>query len=73
MVGLFAPVKTPTVIVSRLNHEVVQVLGSAEIKDKLLNAGVEAAPGTPPQLEAAMRLETANLGKVIKDAGIRSE
>ena len=73
MVGLFAPVKTPTVIVSRLNHEVVQVLGSAEIKDKLLNAGVEAAPGTPQQLEAAMRLETANLGKVIKDAGIRSE
>ena len=45
-----------------------------EIKEKLFAAGVDAVPSSSPQEFAAqIKAEIARLGKVIKDAGIRSE
>ncbi len=69
--GIFAPAGTPAAIISRLNHDIVQILGRAEIKEKFLNSGTEAIGGTPEELTAAMRAEMARMGRVIKDAGIR--
>ena len=71
MFGMFAPAKTPPAIISRLNQEVGRVLSQAELKERFLSSGVEAAPGTPEQLAALVKNEIAKWGKVIKDAGIR--
>ena len=68
--ALFAPAKTPPAIVARLNQEVVRYLQSAEAKDVFLKAGIEAAPGSPEELTAIMKSEIANIGKVLKAAGV---
>ncbi len=71
--GMFAPAKTPEPIIHRLNQEIVRVLNSAEVKEKLFNSGVESAGGSPDQLMTVMKADMARMGKVIKDAGIRGD
>jgi tripartite-type tricarboxylate transporter receptor subunit TctC len=68
--ALFAPAGTPPAVVARLNQEVARYLQSAEAKDIFLKAGVETAPGSPGELTALMKLETARTDKVLKAAGI---
>ena len=71
--GVFAPDKTPSAIINRLNQEIVRVLNRPDVRERFVNAGVENVGSTPQQLAAAMKSEMASLGKVIKDAGIRGE
>ena len=68
--AVYAPAKTPAAIISRLNQEIVRLLNRPEVKEKLLNVGVEVVASTPEQLAAAVRSEIALWSKVIKDAGI---
>ena len=49
------------------------MLAGPEMKEKLLNAGVEPAGGTPPEFAAKIRAEMTLLGKLIKDAAISAE
>ncbi len=71
--GRFAPAKTPAAIINRLNQEVMRSLNAADVKEKLLAAGVEVVASSPAQLTAAVKSEMSRLGKVIKDNGIRDE
>jgi tripartite-type tricarboxylate transporter receptor subunit TctC len=74
MSGVFAPARTPAAIVNRLSQETVRAANTADIKEKLFSAGVDAAPNSNPrEFTAQIKSEIARLGKVIKDAGIRSE
>jgi len=70
--GLFVPARTPQPIVNRLHKESAQVLNTPDVKEKLQNAGVEVIGDTPDQLAARVKSEMLRIGKVIKDAGIRS-
>ncbi len=72
-VGMFAPAHTPAALVRRLNQETLRVLRTAEVKDKFLSAGVEAAGTTPEHFGTLVKTEMARLGKVVRDAGIRVE
>jgi tripartite-type tricarboxylate transporter receptor subunit TctC len=67
--ALFAPAKTPAAIVTRLNREVVRALQSAEVDALFLQAGIEAAPGSPDDLTSLMKSEIANIGRALKAAG----
>jgi tripartite-type tricarboxylate transporter receptor subunit TctC len=69
--GIFVPAGTPRAIVSRLNGEIVRVLGSADVKEKFFSMGMEAVGGTPEQLAARVQNDIVRMGKVIRDAGIR--
>jgi tripartite-type tricarboxylate transporter receptor subunit TctC len=71
--GILAPSGTPQNVVSRLNTELNKTLGSAELKDKLIAAGIQPTGGTPEQFASFIRSETARYAKVIKDAGIKPE
>jgi tripartite-type tricarboxylate transporter receptor subunit TctC len=73
MAGVFAPAKTPTAIINRLNQELVRFLNLPDTKERLFNVGQEVVSGTPAHLAATMKSEMTKLGKVIKDAGIRAE
>ena len=73
LLAVFAPAGTPAAIVQRLNQEMVKVLSSAEAKEHLASAGVEAVGSTPEQFAATLKTEMARWGKVIRDAGIRAE
>jgi tripartite-type tricarboxylate transporter receptor subunit TctC len=73
ILGIFAPARTPAPILNRLNQEMVRVLTSADVKDKLFTAGSEVVASTPEQLAATVTSEMARMGKVLRDAGIREE
>ncbi len=69
--AIFAPAKTPTTIINRLNQEIVGVLNKADVKERFFSAGVEIVGSSPGQLAATVKSEMARMAKVIKDAGIR--
>ena len=68
--AVYAPAKTPVAVISRLNQEMVRLLTRPDVKEKLLNVGLEVVASTPEQLAAAIRSEIALWGKVIKESGI---
>ena len=73
LVAAFAPARTPSVLINRLNQEMVRVLSQSEVKEKFLSVGAETIPGSPEQLAATLKSEITKWGKVILDAGIKAE
>jgi tripartite-type tricarboxylate transporter receptor subunit TctC len=71
--GILAPAGTPRDIVQRLNAEIVRILNSAEVKDRILKQGVEVQTSTPEQFDAFVKSEVGRWAKVIKDAGIKAD
>jgi tripartite-type tricarboxylate transporter receptor subunit TctC len=71
--GVFAPAGTPKEIVVKVNGDIVKALSDPEVKKRLLEAGAEAAPGTPEQFGAFLKGEIAKWGKVVKDANIKAD
>jgi tripartite-type tricarboxylate transporter receptor subunit TctC len=71
--GVFVPAKTPRTIINRLNKELVIVLDSPDIRERLLHDGVEPESSTPEALAAHILQERKVWAKVIKAAGIKFE
>jgi tripartite-type tricarboxylate transporter receptor subunit TctC len=73
MYGVVAPANTPATIVSRLSRELAQSLAKPDVKQKFFNAGVESVGSTPEEFSETIKSDLARTGKVIRDAGLRSE
>ena len=71
--GVLAPAGTPREIINRLNAEIVKLLNSPEIKERFGKQGVEVRTSTPEQFSTFLNSEVARWGKVIRDAGIKSD
>ena len=71
--GIYAPAATPAPIRARLASELVRIAGSPELTQRFASEGLVPAAGTPEQLAAYMRTESAKWAKVIKAAGIKLE
>ena len=71
--GLMMPAGTPREIIMKVNAEVLKILVSQEVKDRLLAQGGVAAGGTPEQLAERIKADIAKWGKVARTAGIKIE
>ena len=71
--ALVIPAATPAEIRNRLHAEVVKILRSPEIKERLLGMGAEPVGSTQEQFGAFIKSETAKWGKVIRDGNIKAE
>jgi tripartite-type tricarboxylate transporter receptor subunit TctC len=71
--GVLAPTGTPAAIVSRLSTEINKALASADLKDRLLGAGIQPLGTTPEQFGTFIRSEAARYAKIVKAAGIKPE
>ena len=71
--GILAPSATPPALVNRLNGEINKALAAPDLKDRLLNAGIQPVGTTPEKFGSFIRSETVRYAKVIKDAGIKPE
>ena len=69
--ALYVPVGTPKEIIDKLNREVRAILESPETRKFFAEQGAEAGGGTPQQLDAFTRAETAKWAKVVKDSGAK--
>jgi tripartite-type tricarboxylate transporter receptor subunit TctC len=74
MYGFAAPPKTPASIIERLHAAALEVLRSAEFKQKLYDLGLGPPIGnSPTEMAAATRKEAAMLAGLAKAAGIEPE
>jgi tripartite-type tricarboxylate transporter receptor subunit TctC len=69
--GIAGPAGLPREVVMRLNAEVNKALAANDVKTRLQDLGLELAGGTPEQLAAYMREQSAKMIKLAKDAGIK--
>jgi tripartite-type tricarboxylate transporter receptor subunit TctC len=71
--GLFAPAGTPREIVNRLNGELVRLVGTADMKARLLDQGADPVSVTPGEFRAFVKAELAKWGQVVRTVGIKVE
>ncbi len=71
--GLSAPAKTPTAVVTRLNQEVVRIMQSPEMRERLASEGGQPVGNTPQQFQEIIKADVAKWAKVVKEAGVRVE
>ncbi len=71
--ALMLPAATPVEIRNRLHAEVVKILRSPEIRERLLSMGAEPVGSTQEQFAAFIKSEVAKWGKVVRDANIKAE
>jgi len=71
--GFVGPARIPPDIVRRLNSEIVSVLNSPEVRERLASQGVEATPTTPEEFGRLLVSDLERWAKVVQRAGIRLE
>ena len=71
--GLAAPAKTPRALVVKLNQEFSRIMAQPEVREKLLNVGMEPATNTPEQFTEFVQAEIAKWTRVVKSAGIKAD
>jgi tripartite-type tricarboxylate transporter receptor subunit TctC len=71
--ALAVPAATPKEVVARLNAEFRKAIALPELRQKLVDAGIDPLQSTPEEASAYMRGETAKWAKVISEGRITVE
>ncbi len=71
--GICAPAGVPKPILAKLNADLVKVLNSPELQQRMEDQGIDVTPSTPEQFLAHVKSETLKWAKVVKDAGLAAE
>jgi tripartite-type tricarboxylate transporter receptor subunit TctC len=69
--GVFAPARTPEVIIRRLNSEIAKVLADPESRERMTAQGLEPTTMTPEEVRHHTQEETKRWTRLIKAAGIK--
>ena len=69
--AMFAPAGTPRTIIDRLNADLVKVMTSPEIRERMATLGWDPVTNTPEQLAAQIKSELAVWADVVKKSGAR--
>ena len=71
--AVFAPAHTPREIVAVLNREIVGLLQSPDVKQRLATEGSIVVASTPQQLTEHVKQEVAKWSTLVRQANIRLE
>lgn len=71
--GLLAPVATPPAIIARLNRDLSALVSSADMKERLLAAGIDARASTPTEFRDRIVRDIARWSEVVRKARIAVE
>lgn len=71
--GLVMPAATPPAILARVHTELVAVLRDPGVRQQLMDAGTDPAPGTPAEMAGQIRKEIDLTARLIKTANIKIE
>jgi len=72
-IGTFGPAGLGPEIAARLNAEILAVMRTPEVQQRLLGEGARFTPMTPEQFAGFVSSETAKWGKLIREVGIRAD
>ena len=71
-IGFLTTGGTPRPIIDRYHREIVKILTTPEVRDKLLAVEFEMVAGTPEQFGEWIRTEILRWGRVIKQTGAKA-
>ncbi len=71
--GILGPAGMPRPIVARLNGEIVKIMTSSEVKEKVGASGLDATGTTPEEFGETVRNDYALFGKIVKTLNIQPE
>jgi len=71
--GVLTVAGTPPEIVRRLNSEMVKILTSPEMKDRISKQGVDVVACTPEHFSGFLKSEVTRWAKVIQEAHIKAD
>ena len=71
--GLLAPAGTPATVVRKLHLEIVTALAQPDLRAKFADLGLETIGNSPDEFAAAIKSESPQWAKVIKEAGIKPD
>lgn len=71
--AIFVPAGVPKPIIDRLHEEIMKILQTTEMQDKLKSLGMQPSSRTPDQVAAFQKAEVEKWAQVIKAAGIKLE
>ena len=69
--GLLAPAGTPSLIIDKLNAEVLKIMKMPEVREALKTAGADPAPMTPQEFSRWLQNEVQSSAKVIKENNVK--
>ena len=68
---VLSPAGTPAAVVEKLNTQLVTILATADVREKLQAQGIEPVGSTPAQLAAHLKSELVKWEKVVRLSGAR--
>ena len=71
--SMYAALKTPAPLIKRLSSDILSVMASQDMRERLLVYGATPLPGTPDDLRAKLAKEVPAWRKVVQEAGIRAD
>jgi tripartite-type tricarboxylate transporter receptor subunit TctC len=71
--GMFAPAGTPRPILQKVSRDIAEVLGRADLRDRMHKQGALPITSAPEQFDAVIRNDTERNGKILRNAGISAK
>jgi tripartite-type tricarboxylate transporter receptor subunit TctC len=71
--GIMTPAGTPRPIVSRLNAELVKIMHTPEVKERLAGMATDPLTSTPEEFAAYLKQEIAKWGDVVRKANLKAD
>lgn len=72
-IGIAAPAKTPVPVLDRLNAEIVRIINTPEMKERLATLAFTPVGDSREQFARFIRTEIAKWGKAVKESGAKAE
>jgi tripartite-type tricarboxylate transporter receptor subunit TctC len=69
--GVLAPAGTPSAIIERLNHDIVAVMSTPEMRQRMLASAAEINTSSPQEFAAIIRDDLAKWSRLIQASGLR--
>ncbi len=69
--GMFAPAGVPKPIITRLHGELMKIMASQDMRDRLTAIAMTPVGNTPAEFTAQVKADIARWGKVVRDSGIK--
>jgi tripartite-type tricarboxylate transporter receptor subunit TctC len=71
--GVVGPAGLPAAVVARVHQEVQRALAAADVRDRLVSAGGDVAPGSTAMFAEMLRSEQQRYEKLIREAHIKPD